>query len=58
MRSDGERETKVCNIFVFQKKDFVSDINEIDSTLDPLGSNTEKDLLDETFHKVHFGQML
>ena len=53
-----ERETKVCNIFVFQKKDFVSEINGIVSTLDPLGSNTEKDLSDETFHKVHFGQML
>ena len=53
-----ERETKVCNIFVFQKKDFVSEINGIGLTLDPSGSNTEKDLSDETFHKVHFGQML
>ena len=53
-----ERETKVCNIFCLPEKDFVSEINGIVSTLDPLGSNTEKDLSDETFHKLHFGQML
>ena len=58
MRADGERETKFCNIFCLPEKDFVSEINGIVSTLDPLGSNTEKDLSDETFHKLHFGQML
>ena len=54
---DRERR-RFATFFVFQKKDFVSEINGIVSTLDPLGSNTEKDLSDETFHKLHFGQML
>ena len=44
--------------FCLPENDFVSEINGIDLTLDPSGSNTEKDLSDETFHKVHFGQML
>ena len=57
MRSDGERDEGLQH-FCLSEKDFVSEINGIVSTLDPLGSNTEKDLSDETFHKVHFGQML
>ena len=59
MRSNGERE-KGLQYFCLPEKDFVSEINGIGSALDPLGSNTEKekDLLDETFHKLHFGQML
>ena len=57
MRSDGERDEGLQH-FCLPEKDFVSEINGIGWTLDPLGSNTEKDLLDETFHKVHFGQML
>ena len=57
MRSDGERDEGLQH-FCLPEKDFVSEINGIGLTLDPLGSNTEKDLSDETFHKVHFGQML
>ena len=57
MRSDGERDEGLQNFCLLPEKN-VSEINGIGSTLDPLGSNTEKDLSDETFHKVHFGQML